>query len=122
VVGAKVAGKTAQPSLERAARWDGLLPSLKEGTEGHGVMTLDKLAGLVAEVQGMRAAAGLGDAPYDVIIEGDSSREFIQLDPPDPAAWEQAGATWWVESWWTIEAGPEGLAEVRRRIEAGPPS
>jgi hypothetical protein len=70
----------------------------------------------------MRATAGLADAPYDVIIEADSTREFIQLDPPEPAAWEKAGATWWVESWWTIEQGTEGLAEVRRRIEAGPPS
>jgi hypothetical protein len=122
VVGTKLAGKTAQPSLERAARWDGLLPSVMEGKEGRAVRGPDELAGLVAEVHGMRAAAGLADAPYDVIIEADSTREFIQLDPPEPAAWEKAGATWWVESWWTIEAGAEGLAEVRRRIEAGPPS
>ena len=121
VVGAKLAGKTAQPSLERAARWDGLLPSIVEGKGGRAVQGPDELASLVAEVHGMRAAAGVGDVPYDVIIEADSTREFIQLDPPEPAAWEKAGATWWVESWWTIESGPEGLAEVRRRIEAGPP-
>ena len=44
------------------------------------------------------------------------------LDPPDPGPWAAAGATWWIESWWTVEPGPEGPAEVRRRIEAGPPS
>ena len=122
VVGTRVAGKAAQPSLERAARWDGLLPSIIDENGGRSVTGPAELAGLVAEVHGMRAAAGLADAPYDVIIEADSTGEFIQLDPPEPAAWEQAGATWWVESWWTIEPGAPGLAEVRRRIEAGPPS
>jgi len=118
VVGARVAGRAAQPSLARAARWDGLLPSVAKD-EGAG---LDEFGSVVAEVRALRVAAGLADAPYDVVIEGDSTREFVQLDPPDPAAWAAAGATWWIESWWTIERGPAGLAEVRRRIEAGPPS
>jgi hypothetical protein len=48
--------------------------------------------------------------------------EFVQLSPSEPAAWEAAGATWWVESWWNLPRGPEGLAEVRRRVRAGPPS
>lgn len=118
MVGARVAGRAAQPSLARAARWDGLLPSIAKD-EGAGP---DEFASVVAEVLALRAAAGLADAPYDVVIEGDSTREFVQLDPPEPAVWAAAGATWWVESWWTIERGPDGLAEVRRRIEAGPPS
>jgi alkanesulfonate monooxygenase SsuD/methylene tetrahydromethanopterin reductase-like flavin-dependent oxidoreductase (luciferase family) len=83
VVGALAAGRARQPSLERAARWDGLLPA---------------------------------------VIEADSTGEFVQLKPSDPASWEAAGATWWVESWWSIEPGPEGLAEVRRRVRAGPPA
>jgi hypothetical protein len=55
-----------------------------------------------------------------VVVEGDSSGEFVRLDPPDPQAWEAAGATWWIESWWS-RAGQEHLPEIRRRIEAGPP-
>ena len=118
VVGARVDGRAAQPSLARAARWDGVLPSIAKD-EG---ASPDDFAAVVAEVLALRAAAGLADAPYDVVIEGDSTREFVQLDPPRPAAWAAAGATWWIESWWTIERGSAGLAEVRRRIEAGPPS
>jgi alkanesulfonate monooxygenase SsuD/methylene tetrahydromethanopterin reductase-like flavin-dependent oxidoreductase (luciferase family) len=122
VVGARVAGREAQPSLARAARWDGLLPAVFDTAAGGFTdPTPEQLAALVAEVRALRTAAGLGAAPYDVVIEADSSREFIQLDPPDPAAWAAAGATWWAESWWSIEPGPAGLAEVRRRIEAGPP-
>jgi len=121
VVGAKVPGRTRQPSLERAARWDGLLPSFL-GDNGHRDMTgPSELAELVSEVKTLRKAGGLAAEPYDVIIEADSTREFVQLDPPEPSAWEEAGATWWMESWWTIEPGPDGLAEVRRRVAAGPP-
>lgn len=122
VVGAKAGGRTRQPSLERAARWDGLLPSVLGAGGPRGLTGPAELAELLAEVKALRADAGLAADPYDVIVEGDSTGEFIQLDPPHPGAWEEAGATWWVESWWTIKRGPDGLAELRRRIEAGPPS
>jgi alkanesulfonate monooxygenase SsuD/methylene tetrahydromethanopterin reductase-like flavin-dependent oxidoreductase (luciferase family) len=123
VVGARVAGAEAQPSLARAARWDGLLPAFVDKTAAEPPEpTLDRLASVVTEVTAMRSAAGLAGAPYDVVIEADSTGEFVQLDPPDPASWAAAGATWWVESWWSVEPGPAGLAEVRRRVEAGPPA
>lgn len=121
VVGTRVVGRDAQPSLQRAARWDGLLPAIMEdGTHRH-ISKPEELASLTAEVLNLRAAAGLAAEPFDVVLEGDSTGEFVRLDPQDPAAWEAAGATWWVESWWSIEPGSEGLAEVKRRIEAGPP-
>ena len=122
VVGTRVADRAAQPSLERAARWDGLLPGVIDNGNHRDLAGPEELAAVVAEVHALRAAAGRADSPYDVIIEGDSTREFVQLDPPEPAAWAAAGATWWVESWWTIKPGADGLAEVRRRVEAGPPS
>ena len=36
--------------------------------------------------------------------------------------WAEAGGTWWVESWWGVPPGADGLAEVRRRVQAGPPA
>jgi alkanesulfonate monooxygenase SsuD/methylene tetrahydromethanopterin reductase-like flavin-dependent oxidoreductase (luciferase family) len=120
VVGAKAVGRERQPSLERAARWDGLLPALTDTGEGNDPAGPDEFASLVTEVRELRAKQGLADEPYDVIIEGDSSGEFVQLNPPDPRAWEDAGATWWIESWWS-RAGKEHLPEIRRRVEAGPP-
>ena len=122
VVGALAAGRRKQPSLERAARWDGLLPSVIEDGVTRGVATPAELAAIVGEVSKLRATAGHDQQPYDVVIEADSTGEFVQLKPPDPASWEAAGATWWVESWWSIEPGPQGLAEVRRRVQAGPPA
>jgi len=121
VIGAKIAGRARQPSLERAARWDGLIPTVIDNGEGRDVSSPAELADVVGEVKALRAVAGRGAEPYDVIIEGDSSGEFVQREPADPASWEAAGATWWIESWWSVERGEAGLAEVRRRVEAGPP-
>jgi alkanesulfonate monooxygenase SsuD/methylene tetrahydromethanopterin reductase-like flavin-dependent oxidoreductase (luciferase family) len=121
VIGAKVTGRARQPSLERAARWDGLIPTVIRNGEGGDVSSPAELADIVGEVRALRAAAGRDAEPYDVIVEGDSSGEFVQRQPADPAAWEAAGGTWWIESWWSLEPGPAGLAEVRRRVEAGPP-
>lgn len=122
VVGAYVAGRNRQPSLDRAARWNGLLPQIIGGEDRRHLDMPGELADLVGRVRQRREALGLSDAPYDVVIEADSTGEFVQLSPSEPAAWEAAGATWWVESWWTLPRGPEGLAEVRRRVQAGPPS
>jgi hypothetical protein len=98
-----------------------LLPQIIEDGQRRHVRDPGELAGLLAEVKPRREALGLGAAPYEAIIEADSSGEFIELSPPDPAAWQAAGATWWIESWWGIPAGLGGLAEVRRRVQAGPP-
>lgn len=121
MVGAHVLGRDRQPSLDRAARWDGLLPQvIDRGDRGKPVDTA-RLAEIVDLVRSRRADAGRADVPYDVIIEADSTGEFVRLEPNRPGAWADAGATWWVESWWSIEPGVDGLAEVRRRIAAGPP-
>ena len=121
VIGAKIAGRPRQPSLARAARWDGLIPTVVDNGEGRDAGSPAELADIVGEVKALRAAAGLGQEAYEVVIEGDASGEFMQREPADPASWEAAGATWWIESWWSVERSGAGLAEVRRRIEAGPP-
>ena len=122
VVGAWVPGRDRQPSLDRAARWEGLLPGVIEADGQRHVRSLDELAEIIGLVRQRREALGRGAEPYDVVLEADNTGEFVQLDPPDPASWAAAGATWWVESWWTLPHSPDGLAEVRRRVEAGPPS
>lgn len=119
VVGAPTPGGGRQRSLERAARWQGLIPAL-DPPEGKS-KTLEAFSEIVDAVGALRTAAGLPWEGYDVIIEADSWGDFTSLEPPEPEAWAQAGATWWIESWWSVPPGAQGLAEVRRRVEAGPP-
>lgn len=121
LVGAHMVGRPRQPSLARAARWDGLLPQRVVEDERGKPVTVDGFADTVATVRALREEAGLPWEGYDVVIEADSSGQFVELEPNEPTAWQDAGATWWVESWWTLDRDEAGLSELRRRIEAGPP-
>lgn len=122
VVGAGARGKDGrQRSLERAARWQGVIPAIHPPEGEDRPKTVEDFAAIVGDVARLRSEAGLSMAGYDAVIEADSHGSFTRLEPADPRAWEQAGATWWVESWWDVPEGPTGLAEVRRRVEAGPP-
>ena len=128
LVGAYVPGRSKQPSLARAATWDGLLPQRVEPkgkpAEVPGEVkpqTPEQLAEIVDRVHAYRDAAGLPWAGYDVVLEADTSGEFVQLATQEKRAWTDVGVTWWVESWWSLENTDTGRAELRRRIEAGPP-
>jgi hypothetical protein len=123
VVGAYLPGRSSQPSLERASRWQGVLPTVAvpDAQPGSPHLTLDSVAEALAVLRGLREGAGLQWEGYDVVIEGDSTGEFVK-SAGTPAQWATIGATWWVESWWSVEPGPAGLAEIRRRVAAGPPA
>lgn len=117
-VGALVPGHDRQPSLERAARWQGIFPCVAGGPEGHATLDHESLREIVGRLQELRAAAGLPWAGYDVVVEGDTFGDFG--DTHDVAGWAEAGATWWIESWWDVPDGPDGVAELRRRVASGP--
>lgn len=118
VVGALRSGRSGQPSLDRAARWQGILPAIAGGGVGS-TLTQDALGEIVEHVRGVRTDLGLPWEGYDVVVEGDSHGDFGEVHGP-ASHWEPAGATWWVESWWDVPAGEEGLAELFRRVELGP--
>ena len=67
----------------------------------------------------LRADAGLSMEGYEVVVEGDSHGSFGEIRPPVDQ-WRDAGATWWVESWWDLPDSPEGRVETRRRLALGP--
>jgi alkanesulfonate monooxygenase SsuD/methylene tetrahydromethanopterin reductase-like flavin-dependent oxidoreductase (luciferase family) len=123
-VGALIPGRRRQRSLERAARWQGVFPAVARGQEGHSALSVSALAEIVARIADLRAERDLTMEGYEVVVEGDSHGGFGQLRPPvEP--WAEAGATWWVESWWDLPDGPTersaAVAETRRRLECGPP-
>jgi alkanesulfonate monooxygenase SsuD/methylene tetrahydromethanopterin reductase-like flavin-dependent oxidoreductase (luciferase family) len=92
-------------SMERALRWDGLLPQVK--VDGTFVQpSLEQIAGLREQV---------GDRPYDIVIEGEGSEH-------SPAAWADAGATWWIESMWGAVSEADAVGAAAERLRAGPPA
>jgi len=91
-------------SMARALRWDGLIPQvIDNGTARQA--NLDELGSITDQ---------LPIGGYDVIIEGVWSEH-------SPAAWADAGATWWLETQW--DAVGQALPELASldRLRDGPP-
>jgi alkanesulfonate monooxygenase SsuD/methylene tetrahydromethanopterin reductase-like flavin-dependent oxidoreductase (luciferase family) len=114
-------GAQSTPSLARAARWEGLLPSVIGETGPDEAASPESMARLVERTRELREEAGLPWEGYDVVVEGRSHGEG-RTEPGDPRVWAEAGGTWWVEGAWDLQPTPEGNAELDRRIAAGPPS
>ncbi len=100
-------------SMRRAARWDGVLPNMRDPEKGWRTPGPADLPGLRAELEEL----GANLDTFDIAIEG--------LTPVgDEAAMDnlrglsENGATWWIESMWET---PGGIPAVRERIAAGPP-
>ncbi len=98
--------------FRRAARWDGVCPG-SLNVEWDENMPLEELRATLAYIKAHRQS----DTPFDVVPGG--------YTPDDPAraaemlaAYEEAGATWWVESW---SPRRDSLDAMRQQIRRGPP-
>jgi len=92
-------------SMDRAFGWDGLIPQvIDDGTARQA--TLEELSAIRSDLPG-------GD--YDIVIEGVGSEH-------SPAAWADAGATWWLETQWDAVGQARPALAVFDRLRDGPPS
>lgn len=100
-------------SVDRALRYDGIIPQVAGGNQGVRAAADDVRA--MAALAGARRPADAG--PFDIVVDGvtpagdpDAARGKVQ-----PLA--EAGATWWIEADWM-----DGTVDnLRARIAAGPP-
>ncbi|NTV62958.1 MAG: LLM class flavin-dependent oxidoreductase [Oscillochloris sp.] len=104
-------------SLRRALRYDGLIPSARDIGGPSRQATLDELRTIGAYIADQRSA----ERPFDVIIEGTTPGDDTASAIAQIAPWFAAGATWWLETCWSISHDGEGMPAVRRRIAQGPP-
>lgn len=99
-------------SMQRAVRWDGIVPQKSDGTGS--AMTPGDIAAMKAFIDGER---GQG-APFAIVTEGETPGD----DPERAAAivrpYADAGATWWMETRWFGNNGPDA---IRTRLRQGPP-
>jgi alkanesulfonate monooxygenase SsuD/methylene tetrahydromethanopterin reductase-like flavin-dependent oxidoreductase (luciferase family) len=101
-------------SMQRALRWDGLLPAIKNADGTWGDITPDSIRAMKAFVDEHRTAT----TPFDIVVEavtpGDDRAKAAAIVRP----FAEAGATWWIESTWTMP----GEVDVQlTRIRQGPP-
>ena len=93
-------------SQRRASRWDGWIPDTGY-PPGRGATPEDVAEG-VERIRNARDA----EAAFDIAVLGESGKA-------DPAAYEQAGATWWLES---VHDGRGSSEEILELVAAGPPA
>ncbi len=99
--------------IRRAARWDGWI-AVSVAADGVSLgVPPDALAEGVALARTERAAAGLGGAPFDIAIFGQTG-----LGGYGPADYEAVGTSWWLES---VSPMRGSVADLMRLAEAGPP-
>jgi alkanesulfonate monooxygenase SsuD/methylene tetrahydromethanopterin reductase-like flavin-dependent oxidoreductase (luciferase family) len=95
-------GGNQMPSARRAARWDGWCPGTTDPS------------GLKLSPERLTSVLELVRRPenFDVAVMGERNGD-------DPHAYEQAGATWWIENVHNRRGTPEEMLDL---VGAGPPS
>jgi alkanesulfonate monooxygenase SsuD/methylene tetrahydromethanopterin reductase-like flavin-dependent oxidoreductase (luciferase family) len=96
--------------IDRAARWDGVVP-IRFGDRSLVRPSVQDIAGVRARVAATRGSA----AGYDVVVWAEVAADPAAV-PEVAAAYQQAGATWWIE---TAKPGPGWWEGVTQRVAAG---
>jgi len=108
-------------SMQRALRWDGMLPFKLDGGEDLSREGWEPAGGLSpSEVESI-ADQTPSDRPYDLVLGGATrARDAKSLDLV--ARYEDAGATWWTEAraWQSMWRHPGEVERIRDLIQEGP--
>lgn len=110
-----VVGAWPRPkSMRRVLRCEGIVPEYHLGEREGTPDDVRELRGWLTE-HGARA-------DLDVVSEGETPEADAAAASGKVRPWEQAGATWWLETrWGPSENLAERLTATRARIAAGPP-
>jgi len=108
-----VVGSWPRPkSMARAARWDGIVPSIStDPFRQPSPPEIEAIGGWLREHR-------TGDGPYDIVLEGVSPGADAEWVANTLQSLADAGATWWIESRWEA---PNDYDVLLKRIRQGPP-
>ncbi len=105
-----------QKSMQRALRYDGLLPAVM-GEDGK-VRLAAATPGEIREINAfIIQAERKNKSPYDIVIEGKTPGDKPLQAMKHVKPYAEAGATWWIEAMWEQPS----LEAVLKRIQQGPP-
>lgn len=99
----------SQKSINRVLRYDGIL-----ATTGRGEVSPEEMR----EIEAYVGENGASNAHFDIVMEGETPGDDPERARKVVRPYDEAGATWWIESPWTPPNDPETL---RERIRQGPP-
>jgi hypothetical protein len=101
--------------MQRALRYDGLLPAIM-GEDGKVRMSPVTPAEIYM-IRNFVEANRTETTPYDIVVEGETPGEDRNQALGIVQPYSEAGATWWIEALWTATS----LDSVLERIRQGPP-
>jgi alkanesulfonate monooxygenase SsuD/methylene tetrahydromethanopterin reductase-like flavin-dependent oxidoreductase (luciferase family) len=104
------------PSMRRAAAYDGLLPTVIDA-KGRHTLKLAHMPAILAELRELRG----DDAPYEIIVEGETPGGDPRVAAKKVRPWAKAGATWWLETMWSLPRETPPREAIFSRLEQGPP-
>ena len=107
----------SKKSMQRALRYDGLLPQVLKPAAGAAHTAHRPEVDELYTIRDYVAANLNASKPFDIIIEGDTPGNDRREAARIVAQWADAGATWWLEAPWDAATHEE----VRKRICQGPP-
>lgn len=105
----------SEKSMHRSLKYDGLLPALLDevGKVRMDQITPSELAEITQYIEANREPG----TPFDIIIEGNTPGDDLSKAAEIIAPFQDAGATWWIESLWS----EPDLNNLLNRIMQGPP-
>lgn len=106
-----------EKSMQRALRYDGLLPNVMNEQGQHQPATPEAISAIAAYAKTHRADA----TPFDIVVEGQTPGDDGDAARSIVRQWIDAGATWWIEALWGALDQPVDLDGILRRIKQGPP-
>lgn len=104
-------------SMERALRWDGIMPmKMPVGEPGSAMQPAD-IREMKTYIDGHRSA----DTPFDIVIEGETPGDDLAQAVAMTQPYADEGVTWWLENIWDTPWSTGGVEGMRTRIRQGPP-
>jgi hypothetical protein len=100
-----------QKSMERALRWDGIIPQKYKATGKDMALSPDDIRSIKKFIDEHHTQSSNFDILAGASTAGKSRKRAAEIVRP----FAEAGATWWVEEVWAAES------KLRARIKQGPP-
>jgi len=106
-----------EKSMQRALRYDGIIPAKMNDDGSFADMTPADLRAMKTYIDARRTLT----TPFDIVMEGETPGDDAEKAASIVQPLAEAGMTWWLEAVWKTPETEDGAQGMRKRIEQGPP-
>jgi len=106
-----------EKSMQRALRYDGIIPAKMNDDGSFADMTPADLRAMKTYIDARRTLT----TPFDIVMEGETPGDDAEKAASIVQPLAEAGMTWWLEAVWKTPETEDGAQGMRKRIEQGSP-